>query len=105
MKTILLVAITTLIAISTLPGCVEVPANGVPPAYANGWIPPVKKTMRAFRSDQELKSYFKELAEKQRLVARRRELQSEAAPSTSNNQIAGLAKSGNLIVAGGRSGL
>src|SRR2546425_8892736 len=94
MKTILLVAITTLITISTLPGCVEVPANGVPPAYANGWIPPVKKSMRAFRSDQELKSYLKELAEKQRLVARRAELQSEAAPSLSANQVASPAKSG-----------
>src|SRR3984893_2059655 len=93
MKTILLVAIAILISISTLPGCVEVPANGVPPAYSHGWIPPVKKTIRAFRSDQELKSYLKELAEKQRLVARRAELQSEAAPSTSNNQVAGLAKS------------
>src|SRR2546422_5981890 len=94
MKTIFLIAIATLCIISTLPGCVEVPANGVPPIYAHGWIPPVKKTMRAVRSDQELKSYFKELAEKQRLVARRGELQSEAAaPSLSTNQVASPAKS------------
>src|SRR6266550_7390941 len=93
MKSILLVAVTILIAISTLPGCVEVPANGVPPAYAHGWIPPVKKTMHAFRSDQELKSYLKELAEKQKLVARRGELQfDQAAPATTAN-VAGLAKS------------
>src|SRR5882672_11223012 len=93
MKTIFLIAIATIGVISTLPGCVEVPANGVPPAYAHGWIPPVKKTMHAFRSDQELKSYLKELAEKQRLVARRAELQSEAAAPTTVNQVAGLAKS------------
>ena len=93
MKSILLVAVTILIAISTLPGCVEVPANGVPPAYAHGWIPPAKKTMHAFRSDQELRSYLKELAEKQKLVARRAELQAEAAAPSTTADVAGLAKS------------
>jgi hypothetical protein len=71
MKTILLVAITISVAFSTLPGCVDVSGNGIPPAYTNGWFPPAKKTMRAFRSDQELKSYLKELAEKQQMEPRR----------------------------------
>lgn len=94
MKTILLVSITILIALSTLPGCVEVSGNGVPPIDPQGWFPPARKTMRAFRSDQELRSYLKQLAEKQRQVARRAALKSEAAaPSASVNQAAGLAES------------
>ena len=95
MKTILLVSITILLAISTLPGCVEVSGNGVPPIDPQAWFPPARKTMRAFRSDQELKSYLKELAKKQRSVAREA-MQSEAyAPSTSNSPVAGFAKSGD----------
>jgi hypothetical protein len=98
MKTILLVSITLLIAISTLPGCVEVSGNGIPPVLTEGWFPPARKTMRAFRSDQELKTYLKELAEKQRLRARRAEMQSvaseAAAPNATADKAAGLAKPG-----------
>ena len=96
MKTILLVSITILVAISTLPGCVEVSGNGVPPIIPQSWFPPARKTMRAFRSDQELKTYLRELAEKQRLLARRAEMQSvaqeAAAPNATTNQVAGFAK-------------
>lgn len=96
MKTILLVSITILIAISSLPGCVEVSGNGIPPVLSQSWFPPARKTMRAFRSDQELKTYLKELAEKQRLSARRAEMKSvaseAAAPNATTNQVAGLAK-------------
>ena len=47
------------------------PVGSIPPAQASGWPTPPKKTMRAFRSDQEIASYFRELAEKQRLRAQR----------------------------------
>ncbi len=88
MKTILLLAITILVALSTLPGCVDVSGNGIPPAAAHAWFPPAKKTMQAFRSDQELKNYLKELAEKQRVVARR--AMQEAAPGLAAKSMAGL---------------
>lgn len=96
MKTILLLSITILIAISTLPGCVEVSGNGIPPVLSESWFPPTRKTMRAFRSDQELKTYLKELAEKQRLLARRAELKAmaseAAAPNATTQPVARLAK-------------
>ena len=65
MKTILLVAIQTLFLISTFPGCAGIAGEGIPPALAKG-PSPARKTMRPFRSEQELAAYFKELAEKQR---------------------------------------
>lgn len=92
MKTILLIAATVLVAFSTLPGCVDVSGNGIPPASANGWFPPARKTMRAFRSDQELKSYLKELAEKQRVVARRAMESQPAATGLAANSVASPAK-------------
>src|SRR5258707_6924380 len=47
----------------------EWPTPNIPPVTAVNFIP-VKKTMRPFRSDQELVSYFKELAAKQKLRQR-----------------------------------
>lgn len=66
MKIFFLLALTTVFIISTFPGCTEAPANEIPPIDATGWVTPTKKTMRAFRSEQELSKYFKELAEKQK---------------------------------------
>ncbi len=43
----------------------------IPPVHEGVFLP-VKKSMRAFRSDQELKNYLRELAEKQRRAARYR---------------------------------
>lgn len=71
MKTILLVAITTVFALAILSGCAEVSADGVPPVLEPGFTTPAKKTMRAFRSEQELTNFLKELAEKQRRETRR----------------------------------
>ena len=65
MKTILLVALQTLFLISVFPGCAGIAGEGIPPALANGPTP-ARKTMRPFRSEQELAAYFKQLAEKQR---------------------------------------
>ncbi len=67
MKTFLLIAITTGLAILILTGCAEVPAGSIPPVHATGWMPP-KKSMRAFRSERELKRYLKELAAKQTIL-------------------------------------
>jgi hypothetical protein len=91
MKTVLLLALTLLLGLSTLSGCVDVSGNGIPPAHAGGWFPPAKKTMRAFRSDLELKNYLKELAEKQRLVERRGAMESyQAAPGLAAKSVASL---------------
>jgi beta propeller domain-containing protein len=78
MKTIL-VAIAIVFVISTLPGCTEVPANGVPPAQLNSSTPPAKKTMRAFSSERELTTYLRNLAEKQKL--QRQAVDTKMAPS------------------------
>jgi len=70
-----LLAITTTLAISALYGCTG-PSINVPPAFANGWTAtPAKKTMRAFRSEQELASYLHELADKQKQDRTRMEAQ------------------------------
>ena len=64
-----------------------VSASEAPVAAKN--FPP-KKTLRAFRSDQELVSYLHELAEKQEREARRAKL--AEAPATSSNDSAKDAK-------------
>jgi hypothetical protein len=71
MKRFFLIAISTGFFLSILAGCAMGPGGSIPPAQASGWPTPPKKTMRAFRSDQEIASYFRELAEKQRLRAQR----------------------------------
>jgi hypothetical protein len=91
MKT-LLIAVATLFVISVLPGCTEIPGKAVPPVSAQGWNRQPRKTMRAFRSDAELASYFKELAEKQKRMVRR-EAQDAAAPTPTANATVGFAKS------------
>jgi len=66
MKTLFLIAITSVLTIAGLAACAEMPADGVPPVFAYGSMTPPEKAMRAFRSEQELASYLRELAEKQR---------------------------------------
>jgi len=70
MKTFLILSLTAAITTSGLLACTAATTNTIPPASATG-ITPVKKTMKAFKSEPELVSYFRELAEKQRRVARR----------------------------------
>ncbi len=91
MKTLFLLTITTGLAISILTGCAEAPAGNIPPIHGTGWMLP-KKTLRPFRSEQELKTYLKELAEKQRLERQRLVARPAEAPSVANSSIAGLAK-------------
>lgn len=88
MKTFFLITITTGLLIAAMAACAEAPAGSIPSQYTNGWMPPAKKTMRPFRSEQELASYLRELAEKQKRE-RRAMLNAESnAPSS----MAGVAK-------------
>ena len=71
MNRLLVAAINTAIIISGLAGC-AVSSGKVPPLSANrpASASAPKKTMRAFRSEQELASYLREIAEKQKLARR-----------------------------------
>ena len=69
MKTLLL-ALALVITVSGLLACVAGPTDTIPPVSAAGLVPS-KKTMRAFTSEQELRRYFRELAEKQKRAMRR----------------------------------
>ena len=69
MKTVFLIAIAFTTFVAGLAAYAQWPGPDIPPVTAVNFIP-VKKTMRPFRSDQELMSYFKELAAKQKLRMR-----------------------------------
>ena len=64
MKIVLIATVTAGLFLSGLVACATGPTLPIPPV--SGQVTPVKKTMQAFRSDQELAKYFRELAEKQR---------------------------------------
>lgn len=65
MKNLFLLTLTASIAISGLLACAPGTSETIPPVSAST-LTPVKKTMKAFRSDQELKQYLRQLGEKQR---------------------------------------
>jgi len=65
MKTLLLLALTAVITTSGLVACTDVTIDTIPPVSAANLLP-VKKTMKAFGSEQELLRYFRELAQKSR---------------------------------------
>ena len=69
MKTFLLLTLTTIISTTGLLACTTATTEVIPPVSPSGVIP-VKKTMKAFGSEQELTRYLRELAEKSRRVAR-----------------------------------
>lgn len=73
MKTLFLITISTALFISGLVVWANGPVDNIPPVSAQRFTP-VKKTMRPFRTEQELTSYFKALAEKQRLERRGQEM-------------------------------
>lgn len=79
MKNLLLITMITItILFLALVGYAQWAPAEIPPVR-EGDFTPVKKTMRSFRSDQELKSYLKELAEKQKREARREAANQSAA--------------------------
>src|SRR6185369_2161965 len=65
MKTFLLLTLTAIFSTSGLLACTVATTETIPP-LAQASPLPVKKTMKAFSSDEELKRYFKELAKKSR---------------------------------------
>lgn len=78
MKNLLLIALITItILFLAFVGYAQWPPIDIPPVREVAFTP-VQKTMRAFRSDQELKNYLKELAEKQKREARRSEAKQSA---------------------------
>jgi len=70
MRYLLLLTLATAITASGLIACAVVPTETIPPVSAAGVLP-TQKTMRAFKSEQELASYFRALAEKYKREARR----------------------------------
>jgi hypothetical protein len=65
MKNILLLTLTAAITTSALLACTAATTDTIPPVSASGLIP-TKRTMEAFKSEEELVRYFRQLAEKQR---------------------------------------
>ena len=65
MKTLLILALATATTTFGLFACTPDPASAIPPVVAASTIQ-VKKTMQAFKSEEELKQYLRALAEKQR---------------------------------------
>ena len=63
MKTFLLLTLTAIFSTSALLACTVVTTETIPP-ISQASPTPVKKSMKAFASEQELARYFKELAEK-----------------------------------------
>lgn len=63
MKTLLLLTLTAILSTSILLACTAATTDTIPPISHTAPIP-VKKTMKAFASEQEMVRYFKELAEK-----------------------------------------
>lgn len=70
MKNYFLYPIVTMIFMAGVAACSDVPSSAIPPVSASGIATRPKKTMRAFQSEQELKNYFRELAEKRKQRAR-----------------------------------
>jgi Beta propeller domain len=71
MKTFLLLTLFAIVSTSGLLACTVATTETIPPLSQNTPIP-VKKTMKAFASEQELVRYFKDLAEKYKREARAR---------------------------------
>ena len=65
MKSLMLLAVTATLVISTIVGCAVGDTGNVPSVSANHFNQSTKKKLRAFRSEQELKSYFQKLTEEQ----------------------------------------
>src|ERR1044072_565322 len=83
MKAFLLLTLTAIFSTSGLLACTAATTETIPPLSQTSPIP-VKKTMKAFGSEQELVRYFKELAEKYKRVQAER-LESYSADSVSKS--------------------
>ncbi len=72
MKSLIIFAITAAFVFSTVAGCAVGNVSNVASASANSLNQSRKKTLRAFRSEQELAGYFKKLTEEQQVQQRAR---------------------------------
>ena len=92
MKSVLFLPLAiAVIALSSLVAYVARPTDTIPPiSEAN--IVQTRKTMQAFQSEQELRRYFRELAEKQKREARRDAKQALSAGAADNAAPAPVAK-------------
>ena len=84
MRTSFLIATITTIFLLGLVGYAQWPTEDMPPVQPVALLP-VKKTMKPFRSERELASYFRELAQKQK-----RRAEKQAAQSADMNSASGL---------------
>jgi len=75
MRTSFLIATITTIFLLALVGYAQWPTEDIPPMQPVALLP-VKKTMRPFRSERELASYFRDLAQKQKLRVEKQVAQS-----------------------------
>ena len=69
MRTSFLIAIITVIFLAAFVAYAQWPVGNIPPIQPVAFLP-VKKTMQPFRSERELKDYFRELAAKQQRARR-----------------------------------
>ncbi|HYJ47159.1 MAG TPA: beta-propeller domain-containing protein, partial [Pyrinomonadaceae bacterium] len=81
---ILFLVVTTLVTLAVA-SCAGVSISKARLADANPLAASTKKSMRAFRSEQELKSYFRELAEKQQRERGRVMGEAQATPPMTSN--------------------
>ena len=86
MKTFLLITLSAVISTSGLLACTAATADTIPPVSAAGLVP-AKKTMKAFSSEEEMRRYFSERAEKQKQALARAQ-KSMSADATSNSALA-----------------
>ena len=87
MKLLLSLSVALVLSIFAVVACTEVPATAIPPLLISGPTP-VKKTLRNFRSEQELTRFLRELAEKNRRLRR----EAEQAATNATPSAAPLAK-------------
>jgi hypothetical protein len=71
MKAFSQVVISAVVTTIALIGFTAVPGSEVPPAEVDGWASPASRTMRAFHSDSQLRSYFKAIAERHKRLTHR----------------------------------
>jgi hypothetical protein len=71
MKALSQVVIAAVVTTIALMGFTAVPGHEVPPAEVEGWASAPGRTMRAFHSDSELRSYFRAISERQKRLMHR----------------------------------
>ncbi len=93
MKTFLLLTLTAIFSTTGLLACTAATTETIPPLSQTAPLP-VKKTMKAFGSEQELVRYFKELAEKYKREnkARAQNLAYDSAPAPASEPTGTAAK-------------